>query len=162
MDVLKHASIPLLAFLALSKNPSLISIIILVFGSIFPDFDVFFKEHRSYFHSLLLLAPLFTVSLYVQNIYLRLFVFGIGIHLFLDFFSGVIPFLYPLRKKGFGLKVLGVVAFESLPRISVKYEILVGYPSKSRGSYVGFSNDSLAITLIALIVLLIRLNILSI
>lgn len=77
-------------------------------------------------------------------------------HFFLDFFSGVVPFLYPFGKKGFGLEVM---EFESLPKISAKYEILVGYPSKSKGSYVGFSNESLAIALIVLIVLLIHLTI---
>ncbi|WP_324736079.1 hypothetical protein VFC49_02740 [Thermococcus sp. SY098] len=79
-------------------------------------------------------------------------------HFFLDFFSGVIPFLYPLRKKGLGIKVSGVIVFESLPKINVKYEILVGYPARSRGSYVGFSNESLAIALVALIALLFRLK----
>ncbi|NJE07812.1 metal-dependent hydrolase [Thermococcus sp. M39] len=161
MDPLKHASIPLLAFLALSKNPGLISITILVFGAIFPDFDIFFGEHRGYFHSLLFLIPLFAASLYVRNIYLWMFAFGVAVHLVLDFFSGVIPFLYPLRKKGFGLKVSGIIIFERLPKIDIKYEILVGYPTKSRGSYVGFSNESLAIALVALIVLLIRLNLLA-
>ena len=157
MDPLKHASIPLLAFLAISKSPSLVSVTVLVFGAVFPDFDIFFEEHRGYFHSFLFLIPLFAVSIYTQNSYLQLFVFGVGMHLFLDSFSGVLPFLYPVRKKGFGIKVSGVVAFESLPRMNIKYEILVGYPSKSRGTYVGLSNESLAIALIALTVLLMRL-----
>lgn len=161
MDPLKHASIPLLAFLAISKSLSLASVVILVFGAIFPDFDVFFEEHRGYFHSILFLIPLFAVSLYVQNIYLWLFVFGVGMHLFLDFFSGVLPFLYPVKKKGFGIKVSGIVIFESLPKMNIKYEILIGYPTKSRGSYVGLSNESLAIALITLIVLLLRLKLLS-
>ncbi|WP_457753206.1 metal-dependent hydrolase [Thermococcus sp.] len=158
MDPLKHASVPLLAFLAISKSPSLASVAVLVFGAIFPDFDVLFEEHRGYFHSILFLIPLFAVSLYVQNIYLWLFVFGVGMHFFLDFFSGVIPFLYPVRKKGFEVKVSGIVIFESSPRINIKYEILVGYPTKSRGSYVGLSNESLAMALVALIALLFRLK----
>ena len=163
MDPLKHASIPLLAFLAISESLSLASVVILVFGAIFPDFDVFFEEHRGYFHSFLFLIPLFAVSLYVQNIYLWLFVFGVGMHLFLDFFSGVLPFLYPVKKRGFGIKVSGIVIFESSPRINIKikYEILIGYPTKSRVSYVGLSNESLAIALITLIVLLLRLKLLS-
>ncbi|WP_324736080.1 metal-dependent hydrolase [Thermococcus sp. SY098] len=59
MDPLKHASIPLLAFLAISKSPSLASVAVLVFGAIFPDFDVLFEEHRGYFHSLLFIIPIF-------------------------------------------------------------------------------------------------------
>ncbi len=161
MDPLKHASVPLLAFLAISKSPSLASVAVLVFGAIFPDFDVFFEEHRGYFHSLLFIIPIFMLSFYIQNHYLWLFVFGLGMHFFLDFFSGVIPFLYPVRKKGFGIKVSGIVIFESSPKINVKYEILVGYPSRSRGSYVGVSNESLTIALATLIILLIRLNLLS-
>ncbi|ALM75044.1 metal-dependent hydrolase [Thermococcus barophilus] len=158
MDPLKHASIPLLAFLAVSKSPSLVSVAVLLFGAVFPDFDVLFEEHRGYFHSLLFIMPIFTLSFYIQNHYLWLFVFGLGMHFFLDFLSGVMPFLYPLRKKGFGIKVSGVIVFESLPKINVKYEILVGYPARSRGSYVGFSNESLAIALVALIALLFRLK----
>ncbi|GAB6103039.1 hypothetical protein JCM16138_22620 [Thermococcus atlanticus] len=158
MDVLKHISIPMLAFLAITRELSLFLLAVFTFGAIFPDFDVFFDEHRSYFHSLIFLTPLSLLSLWTHSMYLWLFTAGAAFHIFLDFFSGVIPFLYPIKKRGLGIKIMGLVVFESLPRLKIRYRLILGYPERSRGSHTALSNESVAMLIVALAALLLRLS----
>ncbi|CAB49084.1 metal-dependent hydrolase [Pyrococcus abyssi] len=125
-------------FLSLSSNPEISPLILLVIGSIFPDLDVFTffsfeslalhggedirKEHRSYLHSLLFLAPLVLVSLAFKSLFM--FTIGAASHLFLDFFSGVIPFFYPLKRKGYGVKIILSIG----TGFSIKAKIILRYP----------------------------------
>ncbi|NPA47950.1 MAG: metal-dependent hydrolase [Thermococci archaeon] len=105
MDPLKHASIPALAYLAVSKDPCLLALAVLVAGAVIPDLDALTREHRSYLHGLPFAVPVILPALLTGNTYVWLFAIGVWFHILLDFFTGVIPFLYPFRKTGYGLSV---------------------------------------------------------
>ncbi|MFA4646997.1 metal-dependent hydrolase [Pyrococcus kukulkanii] len=123
MDPIEHASIPTIAYLSF-LNPGPLNLIMLILGSVFPDFDVFAKEHRSYLHSLLFLIPLALLSLLLP--WLKMFAVGVAFHLALDAFSGVVPFLYPWKRKGYGLEL--IVRMKDF-QISISARIVSGYPT---------------------------------
>ncbi len=136
MDPLEHASIPVLLYLALSREPTLAGVLVLVIGATFPDLDAFTREHRSYFHSLLLAIPAFVVAYLWGNPYTLLFSLGWLSHLFLDFFTGVIPPVYPLARKGWGIEItarggpsgfgISIRTIEHYPDPRHDYELDVG------------------------------------
>ena len=126
MDPLEHASIPSLIYLALSGEPTLSGLLAIVLGSVFPDLDALAEEHRSYLHSLLPFLPALLLGLHFKP--LLLFALGWGSHLFLDFFTGVIPPLYPLSRRGWGLSII-----VTGPRnIGVELRLIERYPDKRR------------------------------
>lgn len=153
MDPLEHASIPTLLYLTLSPAPEVTGIIFLVAGAVFPDLDVLSKEHRSYFHSLLSFFPVFLAGWHFGG-YLYLFALGWLSHLFLDLFTGVLPFFYPLSRKGYGISVRAVLGLH-IPKISIG--ILLAYPTPRR-DYELDLGGGLALFLLALLCLLLRLH----
>ena len=99
-----------------------ILLLLTLFGSIFPDYDLKLKEffndpygkrrylyHRQITHSLLLWILAFFYASYTQNIYLFYFTIGGISHLFGDMITGTIPiFLWgkyykPLSRIGIGV-----------------------------------------------------------
>ncbi len=105
MDPLKHASIPALTYLAVSRNPGTLALVTLIAGAVSPDLDALTKEHRSYLHGLPFALPVTLLTLTTGNTYSQMFAIGLWFHILLDLFTGVIPFLYPFRKIGYGVKV---------------------------------------------------------
>ena len=153
MDPLEHASIPALLYLALFPAPELAGIVILVTGAVFPDLDVLSKEHRSYFHSLLSFLPIFLAGWHFGG-HLYLFALGWFSHLFLDLFTGVLPFFYPISRKGYGVSVRAVLGFHA-PRFSL--EIVSAYPTPRR-DYELDLGGGLALFLLTLLGLILRLH----
>lgn len=154
MDPVEHASIPTLAYLALSNEPTWGGALALAIGATFPDLDAFTREHRSYLHSLLFALPAFLLAYLSDNPYALLFSIGWLSHLFLDFFTGVIPPVYPLSRRGWGVEItarggpsgfgIGVRVVENYPDPRHDYELNIG--------------GSVALGLIALAALIIRLH----
>ncbi len=70
-------------------------------GSLFPDFDLFFK-HRKLLHNVFVLLPIV-----FPNIYFFLFGLGVLSHFFLDSLtvSGIMPF-WPFSYKRYGLRLI--------------------------------------------------------
>jgi len=152
MDPLEHASIPGLVYLALAGEPTLTGLTALVIGSVFPDLDVLAEEHRSYLHSLLVFLPVLLLSLHLGGSFL-LFNLGWGSHLFLDFFTGVIPPAYPLSRRGWGLSIT-----VSGPRdFRIKLKLIERYPDKKH-DYRLEIGGSVALALLTLLTAIIRLN----
>jgi inner membrane protein len=148
MDPLEHVSIPSLIYLSLVPEPGLAHLLVLIAGATFPDIDALSKEHRSYLHSVLPILPLLPFS---GNGYITLFLLGWLTHLFLDFFTGPVPLLYPLSRLGLGVSIK-VRTFK--PYLTIK--VIRGYPEpkKPRELEVG---GSFALALLTLLVLLVRL-----
>ncbi|WP_457742375.1 metal-dependent hydrolase [Thermococcus sp.] len=152
MDPLEHASIPSLVYLALPGEPTLLGLMALVLGAIFPDLDALTNEHRSYLHSLLPFLPVFLLGLHLRGSFL-LFALGWGSHLFLDFFTGVIPPVYPLSRRGWGLSI--VVNGPGNFRINVK--LIERYPEK-RHNYELEIGGSFALIFLTILTAIIRLR----
>jgi inner membrane protein len=151
MDPLEHASIPTLTYLALVRSPHPISALILMIGAVFPDLDALTKEHRSYLHSLLIFTPFMLLG-WVTGGYPFLFVLGWATHLFLDFFTGVIPPVYPLSRRGWGLSVR---LWGGMSGVHLEIGIIERYP-EPRHDYEIKIGGSTALFMITLAVLLIR------
>jgi len=154
MDPLEHASIPTLVYLAVAGEPAISSIAALVVGATFPDLDAFSREHRSYFHSLLLAVPVLALTYWWGNGYALLFSLGWLSHLFLDFFTGVIPPIYPLNRRGWGISITlrgGPSGF------GVGIKLIERYPDE-RHDYEIESGGSVALLLLTLGALLARLH----
>jgi len=118
MDLLTHIFLPLIALYSVKKKIKL-SILPLAFFGIFPDFDVFIGIHRSLFHSLLFLIPLLVILYSIEKNsrnegeYSGIIAFFLLSHIFLDFLSGGVPFLYPAVETGIGLEFPAKVGFGS-------------------------------------------------
>jgi len=153
MDPIEHASIPALAYLALSNDPHLGAILALAAGAVFPDLDAFTKEHRSYLHSLIPALPFSLLAYHLGGLSL-LFALGWLSHLFLDFFTGVIPFAYPLSKKGYGVEIH---AKGGAGGLKIETKLLSRYPDPRR-SYEISIGGSVALLLLTLGVLIIRMH----
>ncbi|MBP1911212.1 metal-dependent hydrolase [Thermococcus stetteri] len=153
MDPLEHASIPTLLYLALSPVSDFTGIAFLVAGAVFPDLDALSKEHRSYFHSLLSFLPAFLAGWHFGG-YFYLFALGWLSHLFLDLFTGVLPFFYPIFRKGYGISVRAVLGLH-IPRFHLR--IISAYPTPRR-DYELDIGGGLALSLLTLFVLLLRLH----
>jgi membrane-bound metal-dependent hydrolase YbcI (DUF457 family) len=120
MDILTHLFIPLIGVYVAGmdgvKSPYLF---LLSFFAILPDFDVFLGVHRGLFHSLIFLIPLSASILLAEYLmknrikYSVLTVFFLFSHIFLDFLSGGVPFLYPLIDTGLGVEFPFVIEFGS-------------------------------------------------
>ncbi|NJE03967.1 metal-dependent hydrolase [Thermococcus sp. MV11] len=152
MDPLEHASIPSLVYLALAPEPKVGALVALTIGAVFPDLDALAEEHRSYFHSLLALLPALLAGYLLKGLPL-LFALGWASHLFLDFFTGVIPPFYPLSRRGWGLSITVIG-----PRnFRVKAKLIERYPDK-RHDYRLEIGGSFALALLALLVAIIRLH----
>ncbi|NJF25256.1 metal-dependent hydrolase [Thermococcus sp. Bubb.Bath] len=151
MNPFEHASIPTLAYLALAHSPNLISALILMIGAVFPDLDALAKEHRSYLHSLLVFAPFMLLGWIVGG-YPLLFVLGWASHLFLDFFTGVIPPIYPLSRRGWGLSLR---LWGGVSSVHFGVEVIERYPEPRR-EYRLDVGGGFAMFLIALFVLIAR------
>jgi inner membrane protein len=151
MDPLEHASIPTLAYLALSHSPDPISALILMAGAVFPDLDALAKEHRSYLHSLLVFAPFMLLG-WIAGGYPLLFALGWASHLFLDFFTGVIPPVYPLSRRGWGLSVK---LWGGLSGVHFKIEVIERYPEPRR-EYQLEVGGGFALFITAIFVLIVR------
>ncbi|WP_297508143.1 metal-dependent hydrolase [Thermococcus sp.] len=152
MDPLEHASVPSLVYLALSPEPSLVFLTALVVGAVFPDIDVLAGEHRSYLHSLLLFLPALLVAVLLGG-YPLAFALGWLSHLFLDFFTGVIPPVYPLSKRGWGLSI----AVTGPMDFGIEVKLIERYPEK-RHDYRLEIGGSLALALLTLLTAIIRLH----
>ena len=152
MDPLEHASIPSLVYLALSNEPTLTGLTALVLGAVFPDLDALAEEHRSYLHSLLPFLPALLLSLHLGGPFL-LFALGWGSHLFLDFFTGVLPVVYPLSRRGWGLSI--IVTGPKDFRIELR--LIERYPNRKH-DYRLEIGGSFALTLLAILTAIIRLN----
>lgn len=83
-----------------------ITFLLMLTGGIFPDFDLKLRKfmpsdkknksylyHRQITHSLLLWAGVFTLSVYLENVYLFFFACGWFIHLLGDMLTGSVPIL---------------------------------------------------------------------
>ena len=154
MDPFEHASIPTLAYLALANEPTWGVALALIIGALFPDLDAFCREHRSYLHSLLFAVPAFLLTRLSGSPYALLFSLGWLSHIFLDFFTGVIPPVYPLSRRGWGISITArggpsgagfeVHLLERYPYPKHDYEIEVG--------------GSVALALLTLAALVVRLH----
>ncbi|ASJ07736.1 hypothetical protein A3L11_00210 [Thermococcus siculi] len=154
MDPLEHASIPVLAYLAISNEPTWGAVAALVIGAVFPDLDAFCREHRSYLHSLLFALPLFGLACWSGNGYAPLFTVGWLSHIFLDFFTGVIPPVYPLSRRGWGISIRA----RGGPRgFGIKVRMVESYPDP-RHDYDIEIGGSVALLLVTLAALLIRMH----
>lgn len=156
MDPIKHVTIPLLFIFVLKGELQLTEVFLVVLGSTTPDFDVFFEEHRSYFHSIFFLIPFIFASFYLKSEYLWYFTYGLCFHFLLDLFSGVLPLFYPFKKLGIGIKIAGKIEIRSLPKIKIESKLSSAYPSKSKGEYIAFSSDSFILAVLTLILLLFK------
>ncbi len=154
MDPLEHASIPTLTYLALSPGPTWGGALALAIGATFPDLDAFAREHRSYLHSLLFALPAFLLAHLSGNPYALLFSLGWLSHLFLDFFTGVIPPVYPLSRRGWGLSI---TARGGPSGAGLSIRIIERYPDP-RHDYEIEAGGSVALGLITLTALIIRLH----
>ncbi|ASJ01667.1 metal-dependent hydrolase [Thermococcus gorgonarius] len=152
MDPLEHASIPSLVYLALSPEQSLGFMMALVVGAVFPDLDVLTKEHRSYLHSLLPFLPAFVVAVLLGGCPLA-FTLGWLSHLFLDFFTGVIPPAYPLSRRGWGLSI----TITGPRNFGIEVKLIERYPEK-RHDYRLEIGGSFALALLTLLTAIIRLH----
>jgi len=153
MDPLEHASIPALAYLALSSEPRLGVLTALVVGATFPDLDALTKEHRSYLHSFIPFLPTLLLGLHLGGPVLP-FALGWASHLFLDFFTGVIPFAYPLIRRGYGIEIF---ARGGTSGLRIEPKILTEYPDPRREYEISIGG-SVALTLLTLVVTLLRLH----
>ncbi|AIU69044.1 hypothetical protein TEU_01090 [Thermococcus eurythermalis] len=151
MDPLEHASIPSLVYLALSNEPTLTGLTALVLGAVFPDLDALAEEHRSYLHSLLPFLPALLLGLHFKPF--LLFALGWGSHLFLDFFTGVVPPAYPLSRRGWGLSI--IVTGPTNFRIELR--LIERYPDRKR-DYRLEIGGSVALALLTILTAIIRLN----
>jgi len=152
MDPLEHASIPSLVYLSLSGEPALAVLSALALGAVFPDLDVLAREHRSYLHSLLPLLPALLLGLHVGGPFL-LFALGWASHLLLDFFTGVVPVVYPLSRRGWGLSITVIG-----PRnFRIKIELIERYPEK-RHDYRLEIGGSFALAALTILTAIIRLH----
>jgi len=154
MDPVEHASIPTLAYLALSTEPTWGGALALIIGATFPDLDAFTREHRSYLHSLLLALPAFLLAYLSGNPYALLFSLGWLSHLFLDFFTGVIPPVYPLSRRGWGVEI---TACGGPSGFGIGLRVVENYPDP-RHDYELNIGGSIALGLVALAALIIRLH----
>ena len=152
MDPLEHASIPSLVYLAISEEPTIGGLLALIIGAVFPDLDALAREHRSYLHSLLAFLPVLLVG-YILKGFPLLFALGWASHLFLDFFTGVIPPVYPLSRRGWGLSI--TVIGPSDFRIELK--LIERYPDKKH-DYRLEIGGSFTLALLALLTAIIRLH----
>ena len=151
MDPLEHASIPSLVYLSLSSEPTIVGLTSLVLGAVFPDLDALAEEHRSYLHSLLPFLPALLLGLHFKPF--LLFALGWGSHLFLDFFTGVVPVAYPLSRRGWGLSII-----VTGPRnFGVKLRLIERYPDRKHDYRLDIGG-SLALTLLAILTAIIRLH----
>jgi len=153
MDPIEHASIPALAYLALSGEPHLGAILALAAGAVFPDLDAFTREHRSYLHSLIFALPFSFLAYHLGGLPL-FFALGWLSHLFLDFFTGVIPFAYPISRKGYGVEVHAKGGVDGL---KIETKLLSRYPDPRR-SYDISIGGSIALLILTLGVLLLRMT----
>ncbi|WP_297065746.1 metal-dependent hydrolase [Thermococcus sp.] len=152
MDPLEHFSIPGLVYLALSGEPTLSGLLAVGVGALFPDVDALSKEHRSYLHSLLPFLPTLILGLHLGGLPL-LFALGWGSHLFLDFFTGVIPPVYPLSRRGWGLSML-----ISGPRnFGIKLKLIERYPDRKH-DYRLEIGGSFALAILTILTAIIRLH----
>ncbi|WP_297420827.1 metal-dependent hydrolase [Thermococcus sp.] len=154
MDPFEHASIPTLVYLALSEDPAWGGALALIIGATFPDLDAFTREHRSYLHSLLVAIPVFAPAYISGNHYALLFSLGWLSHLFLDFFTGVIPPVYPLSRQGWGVTI---TARGGPSGTGFEVHLLERYPDP-RHDYELNIGGSTALALLTLIALVIRLH----
>jgi len=152
MDPLEHASVPSLIYLALSGEPTLAGLTALALGAVFPDLDALAEEHRSYLHSLLPFLPVLLLGLHLGGPIL-LFALGWGSHLFLDFFTGVIPLVYPLSRRGWGLLI--IIAGPRNFRIKIK--LIERYPDKRHDYRVDISRG-FALAVLTILTAIIRLH----
>ena len=138
MDILTHLFIPLIAVYVIGVNkvkpPYLF---LLSFFAILPDFDVFIGVHRGLFHSLIFLIPLSASILLLEYLvknrirYSLLAVFFMFSHIFLDFLSGGVPFLYPFINTGLGVEFPFVIEFGSSVTITEFLPKFVYFTPKS-------------------------------
>lgn len=118
MDLLTHVFLPLaLVYGARMNGVGNRSIVLLSFFAILPDSDVVLGVHRGLFHSLLFVVPVIVVAFFVAKKYAKYVAFFLFSHLFLDFITGGIPFLYPVVGTGFGMEFPLVLKFGSLPAV---------------------------------------------
>ncbi|WP_297521699.1 metal-dependent hydrolase [Thermococcus sp.] len=154
MDPFEHASIPTLAYLAISNEPTWGGALALILGALFPDLDAFCREHRSYLHSLLFALPVFFLAYLPGNPYALLFSLGWLSHLFLDFFTGVIPPVYPLSRRGWGISI---TARGGPSGAGLSIRIIEHYPDP-RHEYRIEVGGSVALAILAITALIIRLH----
>ncbi len=154
MDPFEHASIPTLAYLAISNEPTWGGALALILGALFPDLDAFCREHRSYLHSLLFALPVFFLAYLSGNPYALLFSIGWPSHLFLDFFTGVIPPVYPLSRRGWGISI---TARGGPSGAGLSIRIIERYPDP-RHEYMIEVGGSVALAILAITALIIRLH----
>jgi len=152
MDPLEHASIPSLVYLALSGEPTLSGLTALVLGAVFPDIDALADEHRSYLHSLLPFLPVLLLGLHLGGPFL-LFALGWASHLFLDFFTGVIPPVYPLSRRGWGLSIIITGPSE----FGIEIKLIERYPDKKH-EYRLNVGGSFALAILTVLTAIIRLH----
>ncbi|GAB6136763.1 metal-dependent hydrolase [Thermococcus prieurii] len=152
MDPLEHASIPSLVYLSLSSEPTIAGLTALVLGAVFPDLDALAREHRSYLHSLLPFLPALLLGLNLGGPFL-LFALGWGSHLFLDFFTGVVPVAYPLSRRGWGLSIIVI----GQGNFRIKVELIERYPDRKH-DYRLEIGGSFALALLAILTAIIRLH----
>ncbi len=119
MDILTHIFLPLIVVYSLKRERFSKVYFPLAIFTILPDFDVFLGVHRSYLHSLLFLVPLAVFMLVVERAfrskieYAYVATFFLLSHIFLDFFAGGVPFLYPIVKIGVGVEFPIKISFGS-------------------------------------------------
>lgn len=97
--------------------------------------------------------PAFLTGWYFGG-YPYLFVLGWLSHLFLDLFTGVLPFFYPISRKGYGISVRAVLGLH-VPKLSIG--ILSAYPTPRRDYELNLGG-SLALLLLTLLVIILRLH----
>lgn len=140
MDLLTHIFIPLSIAKIMERKLDLLSLFIISIFTLLPDFDVFLGLHRGLFHSLLFIFPLSLALIALGKLFKfeklsKFLVLALFLHLFFDFLTGGVPFLYPLFNVGIGVEFPLVIKFSSFPYIIVEYlpKIVFNSPSPVYG-----------------------------
>lgn len=115
MDLLTHVFLPLIFLYSIDLKDN--RVLMLSSLALFPDLDVFLGIHRGLFHSLFIIIPLIALVYFLAKSYYKLSAYFLTSHLFLDFLTGGVPFLYPLIETGVGVEFPLVVKFSSAPVI---------------------------------------------
>ena len=131
-----------------------------------PDLDVFFGVHRSYSHSLIVLAavtlPLLALTRNRKNLrtFVMLAFFGVLIHFTLDLFQFSVPLFWPLLNQSIWISTTLDLHIGSNPAVTASVQLLTTKtdmePFLSLDAAI-LTNSGLAISLVLLTPTLIQI-----
>jgi membrane-bound metal-dependent hydrolase YbcI (DUF457 family) len=127
--------------------------IIIGIAGVLPDLDVLAKAHRGATHSLLL-SLLLLVAMYAVHARLALIAALLyTLHNIVDFFNGPAPILWPITSTKYWLKIELVASLNNT--MSTKLSMMLLRNPKPPRIISALSGETLAITIITLVILLV-------